>query len=104
MQCIPRHLSMLWDDVREILACLNYLGEVMSRIQIWSWSPEWRVYYTGRGDVINLLGKTFHYMSSWHDSVDLCIWCLYVHLNSQELSIKHKYVGPNESVWGWHSD
>lgn len=70
MECIPRRLSMLWDDAREILACCNHLGEVMSRIQIRFRSPEWRAYYTGRGDVINLLGETFHYTSSWHDSVD----------------------------------
>ncbi|KAK0440587.1 hypothetical protein EV421DRAFT_780388 [Armillaria borealis] len=45
MECIPRHLSMLWDDAREFLACCNYLGEVMSRIQIRFRSPEWRSYH-----------------------------------------------------------
>ncbi len=104
MECIPRRLSMLWDDAHEILACLNHLGEVMSRIQIRFRSPEWRAYYTGRGDVINLLSETFHYTSSWHDSVDLRTRCLYVHLNPQELPIRRKYVGHNESVWGWYSD
>ncbi len=69
MECIPWCLSMLWDNMRKILASLNYLGEVMSRIQFQFQSPEWRAYYTGRGDAINLLGETFHYTSSWHDSV-----------------------------------
>ncbi|PBK98401.1 hypothetical protein ARMGADRAFT_1008822 [Armillaria gallica] len=75
----------------------------MSRIQIRFRSPGWRAYYTGRGDVINLLGETFHYTSSWHDSVETRIRHLYVRLNPQELPIRREYVGPNESVWDWYS-
>lgn len=75
----------------------------MSRIQFQFQSPEWKAYYTGQEDVINLLGETFHYTSSWHDSVETHIQCLYVCLNSQELPIRYEYVGPNESMWDWYS-
>ncbi|KAK0469139.1 uncharacterized protein EV420DRAFT_1492686 [Desarmillaria tabescens] len=105
MEGIPRRLSMLWDDGREILDCLNHLGEVMSRIQIRFRSPEWRTYYAGREDIIRLLTETFHYTSKWHHSVEVRIWRSYEY-NSQELLVKKQYVGlwdPNEFVWDWYS-
>ncbi|KAK0440589.1 hypothetical protein EV421DRAFT_1961415 [Armillaria borealis] len=93
MEGIPRRLSMLWDDAREILACCNHLGEVMSRIQIRFRSPEWRAYYIGREDVIKLLNQTFYYTSLWHNWVQGSFLCLYKH-DSQELCINDEYVGP----------
>ncbi|PBK63688.1 hypothetical protein ARMSODRAFT_533067 [Armillaria solidipes] len=104
MEGIPRRLSMLWDDAREILACCHHLGEVMSRIQIQFRSPEWRAYYTGRADVIELFTKTFLYTSRWRDRAEHHIGCLYKY-NSQELLIDDQYVGPwdpNRFVWDWY--
>ncbi|KAK0440610.1 hypothetical protein EV421DRAFT_1905333 [Armillaria borealis] len=104
MEGIPRRLSMLWDDAREILACCHHLGEVMSRIQIRFRSPEWRAYYTGRADVIELFTKTFLYTSRWRDRAEHHIGCLYKY-NSQELLIDDQYVGPwdpNGFVWDWY--
>ncbi|KAK0234569.1 hypothetical protein EDD85DRAFT_844421 [Armillaria nabsnona] len=105
MEGIPRRLSMLWDDAREILACSNHLGEVMSRIQIRFRSPEWRAYYTGRADVIELFTKTFLYTSRWRDRAEHHLGCLYEY-NSQELLIDDQYVGPWDPTgfvraWYW---
>ncbi len=97
MEGIPRRLSMIWDDAREILACCNHLGEVMSRIQIRFRSPEWRAYYIGRKDVIKLLTQTYYYTSMWHNWVHGSFLYLYkygVKHDSQELCINVEYVGP----------
>ncbi len=106
MEGIPRRLSMLWDDAREILACLNHLGEVMSRIQIRFRSPEWRAYYTGRWDVINLFTDTSQYTSVWSCRVESHITYGLFKFNTQaELNIDDRYVGPWDPtgfVWNWY--
>ncbi|KAK0218676.1 hypothetical protein IW262DRAFT_1297829 [Armillaria fumosa] len=103
---ILRRLSMLWDDAREILACLNHLGEVMSRIQIRFRSPEWRAYYTGRWDVIHLLTDTFHYALVWRRHVENNIkYDLYKFHSQTELNIDDQYIGPWDPtgfVWNWY--
>ncbi|KAK0452975.1 uncharacterized protein EV420DRAFT_1766048 [Desarmillaria tabescens] len=104
MEGLPRRFSMLWDDASEILACMNHLGEVMSRIQIRLRSPEWRAYYTGREDVIKLFSQTVNYTSSRQNLIQSFHWCLYAY-NSQEFHIVDEYVGPwdpNKSVWTWY--
>ncbi|SJL06487.1 uncharacterized protein ARMOST_09826 [Armillaria ostoyae] len=105
MEGIPRRLSMLW-DAREILACCNHLGEVMSRIQIRFRSPEWRAYYTGRRDVINLFANTSYYTLVWRDRVENHItYGLYKFNTQVELNIDNRYVGPwdpTEFVWKWY--
>ncbi|KAK0200289.1 hypothetical protein DFS33DRAFT_1387496 [Desarmillaria ectypa] len=106
MEGIPRRLSMLWDDAREILACCNHLGEVMSRIQIRFRSPEWRAYYTGREDVIKLFSETYSYTFEWHCRIKLGHIMSLCYYSSQELPIHaEEYVGPwdpTESVWNWY--
>ncbi|KAK0187286.1 hypothetical protein F5146DRAFT_1064260 [Armillaria mellea] len=104
MEGIPRRLSMLWDDAREILVCLNHLGEVMSRIQIRFRSPEWRAYYTGRRDVIKLFADTSQYTSCWRFENHFK-YGLFMSYTQAELDVDHEYVGPWDPtgfVWSWY--
>ncbi|KAK0452976.1 uncharacterized protein EV420DRAFT_1749774 [Desarmillaria tabescens] len=105
MEGLPRRFSMLWDDACEILACMNHLGEVMSRIQIRFRSPEWRAYYSGREDVIELFSKTLSFTFKWRDRICSSHVSRLYKFNSQELAIIGEYVGPwdpTQSVWNWY--
>ncbi|KAK0452973.1 uncharacterized protein EV420DRAFT_1749773 [Desarmillaria tabescens] len=106
MEGLPRRFSMLWDDASEILVCCNYLGEVMSRIQIRLRSPEWRAYYTGRKDIIELFRETSLYAEGSHTLIKIRIGLSECRHKTEELPIKHEYVGlwdPNEFVWDWYT-
>ncbi|KAK0452999.1 uncharacterized protein EV420DRAFT_1557951 [Desarmillaria tabescens] len=86
MENLPRRMNMIRRDVSEIMDCLYYLEEQMSRIKILLWDPEWRA-CVERQDVMDLLfGACCSDLSLRQSMVGDWIRCLYRY-GSREIPI-----------------